>query len=82
MANTLMVLGLILFVVLLVAGLVWRRRSATVFCPVWERMVEIKGERCLAREDGRFVVVGSIWECPRRCLDQPEAKDLQAMGRV
>jgi hypothetical protein len=74
MSNTLMLLGFVVFVILLVAGLVWRRaRSTFLYCPVREQIVEMKGEQCLAT-DGDQGVVGSIWDCQRQCLDEPEVR--------
>lgn len=72
MINALMVLGFVILAALLI-GVVIRRwpRSTTIFCPLREQIVEMKGGKCLARDDRGFVVAGSIWDCQRPCLDRP-----------
>ncbi len=44
---------------------------AALYCPVHETLVEVKGDRCFACDDGRFI--GSIWRCQRECLIEREA---------
>lgn len=67
------VLAAIVLTALVIAGVIRRRpRSATIFCPLRGEVVEVKGGRCLAQDDGRLV--GSIWDCQRECLAQPEVK--------
>jgi hypothetical protein len=75
MIDALMVLGLVIFGALLIAGVIWgRAKSAIIFCPVREQVVEMKDEKCFTHEGDRSVLIGSIWECQRPCLDQPEVK--------
>lgn len=45
-----------------------RTRSVTIFCPVRGEVVDVRGDRCFAKDDGR--IVGSAWDCQRECLDQ------------
>jgi hypothetical protein len=69
MVNTLVILGFVLFATLLLTGVVWRRRSAIVFCPVREQPVHVEAGRCLAADENGFVIARSIWGCQRPCLE-------------
>ncbi len=43
-----------------------------VFCPEYERVVEQKGDQCVAIDDERRV--SSIWDCQRSCVAQSRPK--------
>jgi hypothetical protein len=42
-----------------------RRGPETLFCPVHETVVEVRGDQCMAVADGHRL--GSIWDCQREC---------------
>jgi hypothetical protein len=69
MVSALVILGFVLFATLLLTGVIWRRRSAIVFCPVREQPVRLQADRCFAADENGFVIAHSIWECQRPCLE-------------
>ena len=42
--------------------------DATIFCPRYETVVQVVGDRCMT-VDGEGCV-GSIWDCQRECMPQ------------